>query len=947
MRDRKFVLKSIPCSIALALSISVALMPPASADTMSVLLGKVSGVADVDQQQAQIERRVRDAMSVGRLSRHVGQEFLLDLENVAELEASYRASHGKLSLWERLKLLFELDGLSRKLETSLQDRAIADSDVDERVNELKERVENAKRDHRLTGQEAQGFLYELSGSEDLLDSYRKKGTSLSDEEVLQLSLSLDRLSARLESTMHERQIELPEVSHAQEELENRLSTGIKDKRISDGEAEALRKEFNVLVDREKVLKKLDRPLTAEETLALASDLEKLSNRLDMKLRDQVSLTRDREEKKAHIGHRIADGVISGRLTLPEADYLKRLLYRIDEQERTYKTERSSLSDEEEKALLLAVEKLAGKVERRLYDTRHHWEGISKALDSTDRRLEAAKEAGRLDSDRARNLTRELSRIHTNWKALQSIQTSAAAGDAAFPLRDSLYLVSDLQRLNRQMAEELSDRSLVVPDLASLKAALDKRIAYGIVVGKLTVQEAANAIDELDKIERKEVGYQASESDLSDKEKLSLAREVERLSAVLERRIHDTGETAPSLAAQKSYILDRLEEAVISGEITETESEDLSEDLKQIEQLEDSYKGPGKVMRAKEALTVAKMIAALKASISQELADAEIKQSDIKQRKRDIERKISAGVTTGRLVKDEAAELRDELAKIGQLESKYETDGGMSITEAAVVAYRLEKLAAELEQKKHDTRATVPDIAGLQADLEEQLASAISEGNLTLAVVEKFKKRLDHIARLEMSLRFSGEGLSYAESRMLSAEVDKLAFDIDTALARKSAAGVGITKRIDDTSERIVSGVANKKLSSDGANGLKGELDRIRNAKIAFAHSGGGFTLDEAETLVRDLDRLNSEIDMRLKGQTFAWRDLDQRQTSLEYKLKAHIRTGRLRGSDAARMQAELDKIKRAKAAFSMTDGGLNFFERVALGKALDKFDDMLKKRVSN
>ena len=73
-------------------------------------------------------------------------------------------------------------------------------------------------------------------------------------------------------------------------------------------------------------------MTSAESLALAVDLEKLFRELDLKLRNSEVADKSYQEKSEVLGNRIASGVVTGRLTLAEAHYLKDRLDRLSQRE---------------------------------------------------------------------------------------------------------------------------------------------------------------------------------------------------------------------------------------------------------------------------------------------------------------------------------------------------------------------------------------------------------------------------------------------------------------------------------------------------------------------------------------------------------------------------------------------------------------------------------------
>jgi polyhydroxyalkanoate synthesis regulator phasin len=922
--------------LAISFGLSGALSSPAHSADLSKFLPSGGGIVNIDERQAQLERRISDAVSAGRLTRGESQTFLDELDKIAELKANFKASSDNLSTWESLKLVFQLDTLSRRLEQSLRDRTLSGADLDFRIREIESRLADARSSKRLTEQEANEISYEINRIKLRLGAYASDNL-INDVESLNLALALDAVSGRLESTMHDRQYQLPNIDKLQSELEKRISEGVASGKIDAKEATELKEDFKSIADREAKLKRFGRPMTSVETLELALDLEKLAQSIDKFSTTSSSTSPDYAKRKERIEARTARGLVSGKLTLAEAYQLKEQLTELETDEKRWTQTDGSLSPEEQKALTVELEKLAAALERRLVDISKTWPGISEKLDTLDRRITAARSKGRLSESDATALSKELSRISAKWNSYGHIDD-----DGVYPLSESLEVSTSIERLNQKLSDSLHDRTVEIPKLDVLNNSVDERIAFGITTGKLSLSDAKRFIDEFDGIITKQMGYQASGNDLQDRERLLVALEYQQLLAKVERAIHDNVQGLTT-DEQKLQINEQIGEGVASGKLTESESTMLKSELARVRALEATYKGSGNKLSGKEALTVLQELKTLQAGVRREVQDTEIASSDLGKRMDELQLRIATGVTTGKLTVAEATNLRKDLSKIKDQEREYSDDGGISRGEATTLAYLLEKLGANIEAAMRDSQVSLPNIQRSQEEIDRKLANAVVDGTIGLEQVERFGKKLEDIGRLELSFRYSGDGLSFAESSTLKSELETLSKSIDDVIA-KGERSTGLDEGIQKTASRINDGIQNKKLAPDAASALKAEIDRIQKAKLAFAHSQGGYDLQETESLVKDLDRLNAELDLRLRGQNFAWSDIDRRQQSVELQMRSAIKSGKLNPSEARRIQQELDRIKRAKAAFTVSDGDLNYFERVSLAEALDKLDDMMKKR---
>lgn len=302
---------------------------------------------------------------------------------------------------------------------------------------------------------------------------------------------------------------------------------------------------------------------------------------------------------------------------------------------------------------------------------------------------------------------------------------------------------------------------------------------------------------------------------------------------------------------------------------------------------------------------------------------------------------------GRLSTKSADNLKRDFYRIMDLDAKYRASGGMSFGEQASLALELEKLASNIEASMGETQAALPDVDQKQADLDNELASAVASGQLSPAQAQEFSAELDRIASEENAFRFSGSGLSYSESLALITELEKLSGRIDTALAGQKPQWSGIDGRISELGKRISDGQSASKFNAGTAGQLSRELDRITQAEQAFIASGGGLSLAEVESLSRDLDRLTRDLEVRLgTGSIVTWTDIDGRQARIESIIAQSSASGKISASVASRAKKELQALSTVKSSWKTSGGSYSYTQLVTMAQTLDKIDKILGIRSS-
>ncbi|CAN5296965.1 hypothetical protein BH11CYA1_BH11CYA1_39080 [soil metagenome] len=912
-----------------------ALAPVSAADTIK-LIASAGSVSEVDARLAAIENRLNDAYNSGRLSQIQRQRFKQDLQRVADQEAVFSASNGGLSLWETLRLQFDLDLIVKDMEASLGDRKSGFVNVATRRDEIQRRLASAFSQGRLSRQEFEEVRSEIDKEDQAIAAAKDSRGQISITDNIRLVLELDRLSQRLTRTVHDRQFSLTAIDVRQSEVGRKIEEGIKSGKLTDAEAADLKAEFKKINERQDELRKLARPLTAEEQLTIALDIEKLSGQVDTQIYDSEAATQTTSSRvptrESEVDRDIASALSSGLITLTEAQVYKQQLEQVIFKEKNFKTlAGGDLDALQTQNLLVELEQLSGTLDRSTYEKKPVWSGVNGTIADIKKNIEEAKKASRLDSADEDALNKELAVI----EAKRSSGTSA---------QDTMQIVVALNQLSSKVTRSVKDREIAyIPDLEKRKSDISKRIAEGVVSGKMTLEEGNTAISEFNRIAAQQNGFKAGDGVIDEREKLTLALELERLSTKVEKDIRDNSFAAKPVQALKEDADRAIASGTLSGKLTAQEVQALRAELIRINSFETSKIASQGKLEAQDAIMIVIDLNKLIKDTDNSSKNSETALPDIAKREAELYQRITEGVMQGRLTVKDSDGLKKDFYRILDQESKYRSSGGLSFGEHAALSLELERLANSIESSMGDTQAAVPDVDARQAELDKKIASAVASGQLTMAQTQEFTKELDRISRDEISYRFSGTGLSYAESISVVADLEKLNGRIDTQIAGQSAKWSGIDGRVKSISTQIGQALLSQKINGASASQLKREIDRVTQAKVAFETSDGGLSLAETESLVRDLDRLARSLDIRQGvGQIVAWTDIDGRQARAEARIAQDSAQGKLSASKASKAKRELQSFKLTKASMKASAGGnFTYSQIVAMAQSLDKIDSLV------
>ncbi len=918
---------------------------PAYANDLTNLIGGLTGFADIDSRQVQVERRIRDAISSGRLTWAEGDVYLKQLAQIEKAEADYRVSENKLTTWESMRLSLDLDKLSRELETHMRDRKSGSVDIDAMQADVLKRITDGLSSRRLTQQEYDDLKYDFDRAAALEAHYRQSDNRLDYEETLKVALDLDRLSSKLERNLHDRDVSIGDADTRQAELDKKISEGLGSGRLTGDEAQQLRSQFNRINEREAALKASGHPVSADDRLSLLIDLERLNTQIEMKLNNTETASAPGSTqinlKQSQIETLVSESLVQGRLTPLEAQQFKTQLDRVQTLIRDLSQSDGRLTSDEQQTISIEYSMLGQRINRMLYARTTAWQGITGRLAEIEQRINDSASSRRLTDAEASALRADLQRI-------KELSASTRKTDGSFALDSSLTIAGDLERLSNRVNQRMHDRTEISVDLDQKQMALDKQIADGVFEGTLTLAEARELDSEGDRIARKEAELRASQG-LNYREKLALAYDLEQLTTRVDEKVRDSEKQPINLANQKSIIDKQVVAASISGRITNDEARAIKAEKDRLNALEFQCRSSDGRLTAGESILIVSEWDKLRRDVKRQTQDKERDLSDIDVRQAKVSRRIAEGAGSGRLTPREAERLTKEFDEITAQEAQFRADGGLSYGESLNLGISLEQLTRRVENAIANGRVNLPDVDTKQREIDIELASAVASGRLALKDAQDFRAEIDRLAALEVSYRQSGGGISPSETQMLLTDLDKLQATVDARLQDRKPVWTGIDGRRNEVSKQIASLEQSKKLKPEELFKFKSELNRITQAHSAFMASGGAIDLAETVSLVNDLDLLKRRIDNRTGtiSVNLAWDDIDGRQADLDRRINKALMRRMISPVEAQKLKTEFAKIHQAESIFKANDGSLSYFEKMALAGQLDKLNRQLPQRIED
>lgn len=813
--------------------------------------------ADLSTRHALIQKRLTEAVAAGRLTNTQFDLFQKQLDIIAQQEAEFRAKNVQLTLWQFAKLQFELDDLIKKIELSLSDRQLGPVDVAARKQEITRRLDIAFKARRLTEKEKQTFEQQIANTADLEKEFKKTdGANLSLVSSFKIVLELDRISTELTKTVRDRQIDMTLVQQEATAVDADLKESIAGGKLSDGKAKELSKSLNNVIVQAKKYWDSKRFLSEDEQLKLLLELQKVSTSLPSRKNQMETLPgvlSRLEQAITGCKNKIGQALDNGSLGRIEA---KQFFDQIEATDTTRKQLLSPLSKETltlatARNLLVEVEKTSSGLDRALTDTSTDWKGIEKSLADLEQKIETAAGSNRIKDGEAHDLRDQLNKLKST-RAAELKPSGQLSGQAA------LKLMEGLTALESRLEQTIPDKpNMAAGELESHFADVKKRLEDAKQQGKLKTDRADALLKELATIN------QTDSSLAPDRAKLVQAINLEKFDNQLKQELSLSAVSDTSIRTLYRQVDEKLRQAILTGHLAPKNISNFKADLERIRKEGMSIQqAQGEPDKAKLA-AVGQDLLHLQGHIDEVTRTDEGALPPIDKKQADVYQRITEALLQGYLSSADADSLRREFYKIVDQEAKYKASGAMSFGEHATIILQLEKLVGSLENYMTAGPQPTADPSARRDELDKDIANALITGRISAETARSLAGRLDAVNKKEIEYTFSGSGLSHAESLALVADLEK----VESAF-RVAQAGITITHK--DFEERLDSIQSEIKKGSYTAGfdpeKIKSDLERLSDTYKRFASTGnGGLNLAEAESINRDLMRIQDRIDSHRKS----------------------------------------------------------------------------------
>lgn len=544
---------------------------------------QVPNYIDVQGRMTTVEKSIFESLAAGRLTQQQAQTFTAALKQIRDQDAAYRAD-GKLSMFERVRIVMDLDKLNQQIQSSLTDRKVALTDVTGRELEIDKAIQESLLSGRLTNLEATGFRQSLSDIRAKEQGFRADG-ALSADDLFSLSTDLDKLSFNIEQSLRTRVVADPGIEPKKQELRQRLDALVASGAINGGQAELIIADLNQISAKEAQFKASDNILTNEEKLALSLELERVKAQID-KLQpppNQTAVT-SVDEQQAAISKLINDAKATGRLNVQDATELAHEYDRIQALESMFRADQN-LSDNE----VLTLSRDLDALKKRVVEVSGHIQvpTLQERKVALKKKILDAQAAGRIKPEtRANDFLNELERLESKEQFYRA--------DGSLNDTETLIVTSDLDALVAKVESSIS----ALPNIAEQKEQIQKRLNEALASGRLDPSKADEMRQELQRIAFLDSTFRG-DGVLDDRELVALNKEYTNLGIKLDSQLP----ALPNIDELQAKLQQQLSDAEANREIKPRDLRDLKREFDRIAGVETSFRNTDQTLSDWEVMAL--------------------------------------------------------------------------------------------------------------------------------------------------------------------------------------------------------------------------------------------------------------------------------------------------------------------------------------------------------
>ncbi len=530
----------------------------------------VPAFVDVSARISSLDKEITHALGEERLTQDQAQQLKATLDRVVQLNKEF-TTDGKLTIWERVRLILDLDKLSQDLELRLAKRKVAITDLSGKQDQLEKEIAEDFLSGRLTNSQAAKFKNSLQNIKDKEKSYRQDN-KLSHSEMLALSYDLDQLNLELEKDLRVRSIAGPSIDARLDRLKNRKNNLVKQKRLTSVQEAEINTRIQQTEKDYLAFKASDKKLDPKEVLNLALELDKIGTRLNQLAPGEVSSAiKSIDSLQSEIRTMLDDSNSKASFSILQLDQFKQENSRIETLESLFKAD-NSFTDSE---ILTVVRELETLKQNMVESSKSVGKkpDLSTKIDMLRKRVKEVNDAKRFKQGmNAQEMDKGLDSIEKKLKVFKQ--------DNELSDSEVLVISSELDSLNSKRESSLQN----LPDVQERKLEIERRLNEALASNRVAIKKAEELRREGSRISFLETRLKR-DGLLTDEDIVQLSQQYDNL----EKKLAELLPPLPDIDKLQNKVTSKLEEAKAKGTIAKAKLEYFSDEMERINSIGSSFK----------------------------------------------------------------------------------------------------------------------------------------------------------------------------------------------------------------------------------------------------------------------------------------------------------------------------------------------------------------------
>lgn len=530
----------------------------------------VPAYVDVNTRISSIEKEIVNAVGEERLTQDQSNELKKTLDRVIELNKEF-TTDGKLTIWERVRLILDLDKLSQDLELRLAKRKTAITNLSGKQDQLEKEIAENYLSGRLTNNQAALYKGKLQEIREKEKSYRKDN-KLSQSEMLSISYDLDQLNLDLEKNLRVRSIAGPSIESRLTRLKNRKNNLVKQKKLTAEQESQINTEISKVEKDYEAYKNSDKKLLPAEILELALELDKIGAKLNGYSPAAVSsAAQNIDNLQNELRTMLEESKSKHTLSIAQLELLNQEYNRIETLESLFKAD-NNFADSE---ILTVVRELETLKQRMLATstTKAKDPNLKANIDALRKRIKEVGSAGRLKIGmNASDFDKNLDSVE---KKLKQFNEDGSLSDS-----EILVVQGEIDSLNSKLESSLQN----LPDVKERKLEIERRLNEALAGNRVAIKKAEELRREGSRISYMETMLKR-DGLLSDEDIVKLSAEYDNL----EKKLAALLPPLPDIEKLQVQVSNKIEEAKAKGNIPQAKLDYFSGEMERITSVGSSFK----------------------------------------------------------------------------------------------------------------------------------------------------------------------------------------------------------------------------------------------------------------------------------------------------------------------------------------------------------------------